>query len=181
MARIKVVNEAADLVGLMSAVDSPVKRDVFLALSAGWESERTIESRFGTTGRAALGLLDKQDLLDSRWEPTAEGPNKLYHARYSSFKIDTTAPMAELSEVFAVAVMPPPEFLEKEDAISQMAAGVGINVMDAAARLALSQTMVRAIAKRSQRLDLRGLRIVSNNGNVSNSRVKAAAGGLPHP
>ncbi len=181
MARIKVVNEASDLVGLMSAVDSPVKRDVFMALSTGWESERTIESRFGMLGRAALNLLDKQDLLDSRWEPTAEGPNKLYHARYSSFKIDTTAPMAELSEVFAVAVMPPHEFLEKEDALTKMAAGVGVNVMDAAARLALSQTMVRAIAKRSQRLDLRGLRVVSSGIGAADSRVKAAAGGLARP
>jgi predicted DNA-binding ArsR family transcriptional regulator len=179
MARIKVVNEASDLVGLMSAVDSPVKRDVFLALSAGWESERTIESRFGLLGRAALSLLDKQDLLDSRWEPTAEGPNKMYHARYSSFKIDTTAPMAELSEVFAVAVMPSSEFVEKEDALTQMALGNGVNVLDAATRLALSQTMVRAIAKRSQRLDLRGLRIVANG--VADSRVKAAAGGLARP
>lgn len=180
MSRIKVVNEAADLVGLMSAVDSPVKRDVFQALSAGWESERTIESRFGLTGRAALGLLDKQDLLDSRWEPTAEGPNKLYHARYSSFKIDTTAPMAELSEVFAVAVMPLLEFREKEDALTQMAGGGGVNVMDAAARLSLSQTMVRAIAKRSQRLDLRGLRIIAN-GASPGQQVKAAAGGLARP
>ncbi len=178
MARIKVVNEAADLVGLMSAVDSPVKRGVFLALSAGWESERTIESRFGHTGRAALDLLEKQDLLDSRWEPTAEGPNKLYHARYSSFKIDTTAPMAELSEVFAVAVMPVLEFLEKEEALTQMAIGSGVNLMDAASRLALSQTMVRAIAKRSQQLDLRGLRVVTNG---VDGRIKAAAGGLARP
>ncbi|HEX9710810.1 MAG TPA: ArsR family transcriptional regulator [Candidatus Thermoplasmatota archaeon] len=179
MARIKVVNEASDLVGLMTAVDSPVKRDVFLALSAGWESERTIESRFGLMGRAALNLLDKQDMLDSRWEPTAEGPNKMFHARYSSFKIDTTAPMAELSEVFAVAVMPGPEFKEKEEALTQMALGSGVNVMDAAVRLALSQTMVRAIAKRSQRLDLRGLRVVTNG--VPDRQVKAAASGLVGP
>src|SRR6267142_4349534 len=66
MARVKVVNEASDLVGLLSAVDTPVKRDVFVALTSGWESERTIESRFGMNGRQALSLFDKQELLDSR-------------------------------------------------------------------------------------------------------------------
>src|SRR5437879_1059008 len=118
MARIKVVNEPTELVGLLTAVDSPIKRDVYLALTSGWESERTIESRFGLGGHAALSLFDKQDLLDSRWEPSAEGPKKVFHVRYSSFKIDTTAPMVELAEVLAAAMMPDGEFKGREDALS---------------------------------------------------------------
>ena len=159
MARIKVVNEPTDLVGLLSAVDSPVKRDVFLALSNGWESERTIESRFGETGAAALTMLEKQDMLDSRWEPSAEGPHKLFHARYSSFRIETTAPMAELSEVFAVAMMPLGDFRDAEESLTRMATEAGVNLLEASARLSLSQTMVRSIVKRSSRLELRGFRI----------------------
>jgi predicted DNA-binding ArsR family transcriptional regulator len=160
MARIKVVNEPTDLVGLLTSVDSPVKRDVYLALTSGWESERTIESRFGLGGRDALTHFDKQDLLESRWEPSAEGPKKMFHARYSSFKIDTTAPMVELTEVLSAAMMPDEEFRSREDALLIAAKPVGVNLIDAAARLSLSQTMLRALVKRSSKLEMRGLRIL---------------------
>lgn len=162
MVRVKVVNEPTDLVGLLSAVDTAVKRDVFTALTSGWESEGAIENRFGDTGKAALSLLDKHDLLDSRWEPTPEGPKKLYHARYSSFKIDTTAPMIELSEALGVAMMAGAEFGAKEDVLLLLAREGGINLIDAAARLSVSQTMVRAIVKRSSRLEMKGLRVAAN-------------------
>ena len=159
MARIKVVNEPTDLVGLLTAVDSPVKRDVYLALTSGWESERTIESRFGLGALEALSQFDKQDLLDSRWETSAEGPKKMFHARYSSFKIDTTAPMVELTEVLSAAMMPGEEFRSREDALLVAAKPAGINLIDASARLSVSQTMLRALVKRSGKLEMRGLRI----------------------
>jgi predicted DNA-binding ArsR family transcriptional regulator len=162
MARVKVVNEASDLVGLLSAVDTPVKRDVFLALTSGWESERTIESRFGLNGRQALSLFEKQEMLDSRWEPSPEGPHQVFHARYSSFKIDTTAPMLELTEVLGVAMMRDTDYSETEEALARLAAPAGINIIDAASRMSLTQTMLRALVKRSSRLELKGLRIVSN-------------------
>ena len=159
MARIKVVNEASDLVGLLTAVDSPVKRDVYLALTSGWESERTIESRFGMGGTAALTMFDKQDLLESRWESSAEGPKKMFHVRYSSFKIDTTAPMVELTEVLSAAMMPDEEFRSKEEALVRLANPGGVNVIDASARMSMSQTMLRALVKRSAKLEMKGLRI----------------------
>ncbi len=164
MARIKVVNEPTDLVGLLTAVDSPVKRDVYLALTSGWESERTIESRFGLGALDALTHFDRQDLLESRWESSAEGPKKMYHARYSSFKIDTTAPMVELTEVLAAAMMPDGEFRGREDALLTLARPAGVNLIDASSRLSLSQTMLRSLVKRSGRLELRGLRILPANG-----------------
>jgi predicted DNA-binding ArsR family transcriptional regulator len=160
MARIKVVNEPSDLVGLLTAVDSPVKRDVYLALTSGWESERTIESRFGLGALEALSQFDKQDLLDSRWETSAEGPKKMFHARYSSFKIDTTAPMVELTEVLSAAMMPGEEFRSREDALVAAAKPAGINLIDASARLSVSQTMLRALVKRSGKVEMRGLRIL---------------------
>jgi predicted DNA-binding ArsR family transcriptional regulator len=162
MVRVKVVNEAADLVGLLSSVDSPVKRDVFIALTSGWESEGAIANRFGDTGKAALSLLEKQDMLDSRWEPTPEGPKKLYHARYSSFKIDTTAPMIELTEALAVAMMADFEFCDKEQVLVHMASEGGVNLLDAASRLSVSQTMIRSMVKRSAKLEMKGLRVFSN-------------------
>jgi predicted DNA-binding ArsR family transcriptional regulator len=146
------------------SVDSPVKRDVYLALTSGWESERTIESRFGLGGRDALSHFDKQDLLESRWEPSAEGPKKMYHARYSSFKIDTTAPMVELTEVLAAAMMAGEDFRRQEEALLVAADPAGINLIDASVRLSVSQTMLRALVKRSSRLELRGLRVLAANG-----------------
>lgn len=162
MARVKVVNDPSDLVGVLCAVDTPLKREVFMALCTGWQSESAIESRYGPAGRSALSLLLKQSMLESRWEPSPKGPHKFYRAIYGSFKIDTTAPVGELSEILGAAMMPLEEYSQKEEMLMSLAGDGGVNLIDASARLAISQNMLRALVKRSSCLEMRGLRVVAN-------------------
>ena len=45
MNRIKVINEAADLVQLLRAVDTKVKREVFKEVSTDWRTSEEIKKR----------------------------------------------------------------------------------------------------------------------------------------
>jgi predicted DNA-binding ArsR family transcriptional regulator len=70
--------------------------------------------------------------------------------------------MIELTEALGVAMMNAGEFGDKEQLLTTLAAGAGLNLIDAANRLSVSQTMVRSIVKRSSKLEMKGLRVFAN-------------------
>src|SRR2546430_1034371 len=104
--RIKVVSEVAELVPILRAVDSDVKAEVFREVSAGWMTVREIEAKFGEEGANAIRFFEKMKLVETKWQtgPTAS-PEKAYHAFYSSFHINATAPIQEISDVLHAAMM----------------------------------------------------------------------------
>ena len=104
--RIKVVSEVAELVPILRAVDSDVKAEVFKEVSAGWMTVREIEAKFGAEGANAIRFFEKMKLVETKWQtgPTAS-PEKAYHAFYSSFHINATAPIQEISDVLHAAMM----------------------------------------------------------------------------
>src|SRR5207244_10508078 len=93
-------------VPILRAVDSDVKSDVFKEVSAGWKSVREIEEKFGAEGADALRFFEKMKLVETKWQtgPTAS-PEKANHAFYSSFHINATAPIQEISDVLHAAMM----------------------------------------------------------------------------
>ncbi len=165
MNRIKVVNEAADLVAIFRAVDTDVKKEVLKEVSLDWRTAKEIGAKFGAAGKEALNLFDKMKLVETRWqqppvgEATATGPEKAYHTYYSSFQITASCPIYEISDVLAVAVMAEPKFKKLEDKVFKAVGTDGKFAGDIAEELKVSQTMMKSIVKRSSRLEYRGHRI----------------------
>jgi predicted DNA-binding ArsR family transcriptional regulator len=159
--RIKVVSEVAELVPILRAVDSDVKSEVFKEVSAGWKSAREIEEKFGAAGADALRFFEKMKLVETKWQtgPTAS-PEKAYHAFYSSFHINATAPVQEISDVLHAATMPDEAYGEIENRIYEMVGTEGKFSGDVADALKVTQTKLKALVKRSPRLDFRGHRII---------------------
>ncbi len=136
MNRIKVVSEVAELVPILRAVDTDVKSEVFKAVSAEWKTLREIEEKFGSEGANAIRFFEKMKLVETKWQTgPSSSPEKAFHAFYSSFHINATAPIQEISDVLH-------------------AAG------DVADALKVTQTKLKALVKRSPRLDFRGHRII---------------------
>jgi len=159
--RIKVVSEVAELVPILRAVDSDVKSEVFKEVSAGWKSAREIEEKFGPPGADALRFFEKMKLVETKWQtgPSAS-PEKAYHAFYSSFHINATAPIQEISDVLHAAMMPEDAYAAIEAQIFEMVGPEGKFSGDVADKLKVSQTKLKALVKRSPRLDFRGHRIM---------------------
>ncbi|HTT14930.1 MAG TPA: ArsR family transcriptional regulator [Thermoplasmata archaeon] len=159
--RIKVVNDVSDLVPILRAVDSPVKLKLVQRLGEAWLTMDDIETEFGKEGAKALAFFDKLRLIDTRWV-AREGrkqPDKSYHFYYSTININTTSPLAEISEVLAIAMMNPKEYAKLESRIYEAVGTEGRFFSDVAEELGMSPTRLKGLVKRSEKLEYRGHRI----------------------
>ena len=161
MNRIKVVSEVAELVPILRAVDTETKADVFKEVTANWQTAKQIEEKFGAEGLDALRFFEKMKLVETKWQTGAgSSPEKAYHAFYSSFHINATAPVQEISDVLRAAMMPDKEYEKIELQIFDMVGPDGKFSGDVADVLKVTQTKLKALVKRSPRLDFRGHRII---------------------
>ena len=159
--RIKVVNDVSDLVPILRAVDSPLKLKLVHRLGESWLTLEDVENEFGAEGVKTLAFFEKLRLLDTRWV-AREGrkqPDKSYHFYYSTININTTSPLAEISEVLAIATMPLREYTKIETKIHEAVGPEGRFFSDVAEELGMSPTRLKGLVKRSEKLEYRGHRI----------------------
>ena len=161
MHRIKVVNDVSDLVSILRAVDTPIKLRLVQRLGESWLTGEDVEREFGKEGMKALQFFEKLRLIDTRWV-AREGrkqPDKSYHFYYSTININTTSPLAEVSEILAIAMMSPKEYAKIEQRIHDAVGAEGRFFSDVAEELGMSPTRLKGLVKRSERLEYRGHRI----------------------
>ena len=156
-----MVSEVAELVPILRAVDTETKADVFKEVTANWQTAKQIEEKFGAEGLDALRFFEKMKLVETKWQTGAgSSPEKAYHAFYSSFHINSTAPVQEISDVLRAAMMPDRVYEKIELQIFDMVGPDGKFSGDVADVLKVTQTKLKALVKRSPRLDFRGHRII---------------------
>src|SRR5437879_9254563 len=100
-------------------------------------------------------------LVETKWQtgPTAS-PEKAYHAFYSSFHINATAPIQEISDVLHAAMMSEESYSVIENRIFEMVGAGGKFSGDVADALKGTKTKLKALVKRSQHLNFRAHRIM---------------------
>ena len=72
MRHIKVINEATELVPMLRALDTPIKREVFEEIIQDWKTVSEIEDKYGTEGADALLFFEKTKLVDIQWQINEE-------------------------------------------------------------------------------------------------------------
>ena len=159
--RIKVVNDVSDLVPILRAVDSPLKQKLVQRLGESWLTLDDVQEEFGAEGVKTLAFFEKLRLIDTRWvaREGRRAPDKSYHFYYSTININTTSPLAEISEVLGIATMPPREYAKVETKIYDAVGGEGRFFSDVAEELGMSPTRLKGLVKRSEKLEYRGHRI----------------------
>jgi len=160
MNKIKVINEPSELVPMLRAVDTPVKRDVLKEVTIEWKTLKEIEDKYGAEGKDALKFFEKMKLVETRWQPSGGArPEKAYHTYYNSFHINAQWPVYEISDVLSVAMMPEEDFEEIEDKILEQVGKDGKFAGDVAESMGLTSTMLKSVVKRSVKMDYRGHRL----------------------
>jgi len=160
MSRIKVITDPSDLVPMFRAVDTKVKREVLKLITLEWHTSKEIEELFGPEGREALTFFEKMKLVETRWQSTGgKQPEKAFHTYYTSFHINASWPVYEISDVLAAAVMEDKEFAKVEKQIFDLVGAQGKFAGDVAEVLGVTFTMLKSLVKRSTKLDYRGHRI----------------------
>ena len=160
MNQIKVINEPSELVPMLRAVDTPVKRDVLKEITLEWRTADEIEKKYGPEGRDAISFFEKMKLVESRWVSVGGSPPvKSYHTFYTSFHINAQWPVYEISDVLAAAMMSEEEYTAIESKIVELVGERGRFSGDVAEALELTSTMLKSLVCRSVKMDYRGHRI----------------------
>jgi predicted DNA-binding ArsR family transcriptional regulator len=160
MKRIKVINELTDLVALLRAMDTPVKKKVFQEATESWITTKGVEERHGEEGVEALTFFEKMHLVETSWQIDSEfNKEKIYHSYYVSVHLNTSAPITEVSDVLYIAAMPELDFKELEQRIFDRSGKEGIFSGDLSKDLDLTPIMLKSLVKRSGRLAYKGHRI----------------------
>ena len=104
MNKIKVIDEPSELVPMLRAVDTPIKREVLKEVTMEWRTAKEIEDKYGADGKEALKFFEKMKLVETRWQPSGgQRPEKAYHTYYNQFHINASWPVYEISDVLSVA------------------------------------------------------------------------------
>jgi predicted DNA-binding ArsR family transcriptional regulator len=143
----------------MRAMDTEVKRKVFMEVSTRWCTANSIEELYGREGRQALNFFEKMKLVETRWESVDSISEKAYHTYYLSFHINTTVKVQEIAEVLAAVVMANEDFEALENNIIEQVKDGGRFAGDISEDLEISQIMLKSLVKRSTKLDYRGHRV----------------------
>ena len=160
MTRVKVINEPTEIVPLLLAVDTPIKRRIFNELINDWCTEDIIFSKYGKEGGEALRFFEKQKLVETLWQPTDNhNQEKAYRAYYDSIHINVACSMRELSLALRTAIMDEEEFKKIDDEIYDIVSEMGMYSGDVLEALKISSTELKSLIRRSTRLEHRGHRI----------------------
>ena len=167
MFRTKVVNDSTDLVSLLRAFDHPIKKAVFQEIQSDWKPLSEIVEKYGEYGAKALEYFDKMKLVETRWTTPEDGingkPQKKYRSYYSTFNINISCPVNEISEIFAIASLNDEEFEKIEKEIYEFIGENGKFSSTVAERFNLSLLALKSIAKRSDKFLIKGLKIVRSD------------------
>lgn len=163
MRRTKIITEPTDLIPMFHVVNTEFKRQIFKEISQNWCTERDIVERYGEEGKNVLQLFEKTKLVSIKWEP-GNPPVKAYRSYYTSFHINTTCPVTEISDILYVAIMSDEEFRNMEQKILDIIGEEGKFAGNVSEELKISPIMLRGITKRSEKLEYRGHRIEKRKG-----------------
>ncbi len=164
MIRTKVVNDSTDLIPLMRAFDSPLKKEIFKEIQVEWKALSEIRDKYGENGEKALELFDSMKLVETRWSTSEEGfggkPQKKYRSYYSAFNINISCPVNEISEIFTIASLDDSEFTKLEQDIYDFLGEDGKFSNTVSEHFHLSTLVLKSIIKRSDLISFKGLKVV---------------------
>ncbi len=163
MMRTKVVNDSTDLVPLLRAFDTKIKKEVFNELLLDWKPLSDIKTKYGNEGEEALEYFDKMKLVETKWTTPDQGidgkPQKKYRSYYSAFNINISCPVNEISEIFTVASLNRKEFEKLEDDIFSFVGEDGKFGNMVAENFNLSNLALKGLVKRSNKFCYKGLKL----------------------
>lgn len=163
MRRTKIITEPTDLIPMFHVVNTEFKREIFKEISSAWCTETEIVERYGEEGKSVLQLFEKTKLVSIKWE-ASNPPVKAYRSYYTSFHINTTCPVTEISDILYVATMSDDDFKKIEKKILKIIGEEGKFAGNVSEELKISPIMLRGLTKRSEKVEYRGHRIENRKG-----------------
>ncbi len=159
--RTRIINEPSDIVPLLRAFGSDTHKKVFDCLQNGWKTEEEIEKTIGFEPRESIDILKKSGFVESKWRMPQPGktPEKEYQSSYSRVQVNFQCSVEDLSDMIMVTFKSDSELRSYIEAIEKEVKG-GNQSMNGLQRVVDKSIMfIRAVARRSSILSVKGQRI----------------------
>ncbi len=157
--RAKLVNDIVELVPILQLFSTNLYKNVYETLLSEWLTFNELKDRFGEGVEEALKILKHAGMLEVKWRMPSDPagkPEKEYHVSYTHISANIYAPLKDLNKILEVVFMPDDEFEEiVQKIINEVKAG-RMSVQHISKSLGLDPIIIRAVAKKSLKLNLKG-------------------------
>jgi len=157
--RAKLVNDIVELVPILQLFSTNLYKNVYETLLSEWLTFNELKDRFGEGVEEALKILKHAGMLEVKWRMPSDPagkPEKEYHVSYTHISANFYAPLKDLNKILEVVFMPDDEFEEiVQKIINEVKAG-RMSVQHISKSLSLDPIIIRAVAKKSLKLNLKG-------------------------
>lgn len=157
--RAKLINDVVELIPIFHLLSTETYKKVYNALLEGWYTTRELEEMIGEGYKDALRILKNAGMLEAKWRmPSDPGgrPEKEYHVSYTHVSANFYISLKDLNKVLDVVFMSDDELEEYVREIVKEIEMGRTSVTYISKDLNLDPLFLRAIAKRSLKLNLKG-------------------------
>jgi len=157
--RTKLVNDIAEFVPILHIFSTNLYKNVYETLLSEWLTLNELRERFGDEVEEALHILKHAGMLETKWRMPSESsgrPEKEYHVSYTHLSANFYASLKDLNRMLEVVFMPEDEFEEIVARIMQEVKAGRMSVPHISRSLRLDALFIRAVAKRSLKLNIKG-------------------------
>ncbi|WP_456370614.1 ArsR family transcriptional regulator [Geoglobus sp.] len=157
--RAKLVNDAVDLVPVLQLFSTETYRRVYETLLSEWKTLGELRELYGEGVEEALRILKNAGMLEVKWRmPTepAGKPEKEYHVSYTHLSINVYISLKDLNTILNAIFMAEDEESEIVGRIAEQINRGRISVQHISRETGMDSLFIRAVAKKSLRLNLKG-------------------------
>lgn len=157
--RAKLVNDIVELVPIFQLLSTETHRRVYSALLDDWLTIDELRGKFGDGFEEALKILKHAGMLEVKWRMPSDPagkPEKEYHVSYTHISANFYISLKELNKILEIVFMPDDEVNEYVEKIKREVELGRNSVGHITKTLNYDPLFIRAIVKRSLKLNLKG-------------------------
>ncbi|RLI88632.1 MAG: ArsR family transcriptional regulator [Archaeoglobales archaeon] len=157
--RAKLVSDIVEFVPILHIFSTNLYKNVYDTLLTEWLTLAELKERFGEGVEEALRILKHAGMLETKWRMPSEPagkPEKEYHVSYTHISANFYASLRDFNRMLEVVFMPDDEFEEMVSRIIQEVKAGKMSVPHISRSLGLDALIIRAVAKRSLKLNIKG-------------------------
>jgi predicted DNA-binding ArsR family transcriptional regulator len=157
--RAKLVSDIVELVPILQLFSTNLYKNVYETLLSEWLTFNELRERFGEGVEEALKILKHAGMLEVKWRMPSDPagkPEKEYHVSYTHVDARFYSSLKDLNKILEIVFMPDDEFENYAKMIENEVKSGRMSVAHICKSLNLDPLFVRAVAKRSIRLNLKG-------------------------
>jgi len=157
--RAKLVSDIVELVPILQLFSTNLYKNVYETLLSEWLTFNELRERFGEGVEEALKILKHAGMLEVKWRMPSDPagkPEKEYHVSYTHVDARFYSSLKDLNKILEIVFMPDDEFEDIVKKIVEEVKAGKMSVQHISKSLSLDPIIIRAVAKKSLKLHLKG-------------------------